>query len=103
MSSWEVPKPLGYIAATAAAIVSIGGSWKFFDLPVPASRQWVQESLRPYHGDSINLLHLRRTVALNELFLWESNPQPHNSNIRLNIDRLKQDIIEIERQIAARR
>ena len=67
LDSWSLPKPIGYLAALAAAIVTIGGAWKFFDLPVPASRAWVQEVINPYADDSVALLHVRRQVAFNEL------------------------------------
>lgn len=97
--SWSIPKPLGYLAAIAAAIVSIGGAWKLLDLPVPASRAWVQQTVAPYDDDSRTLLYVRRQLNLAELFQWESNAIM-NDNIRLNIERLKSEIAAIDRQIA---
>lgn len=96
--SWNIPKPLGYLAAVATACVAIGGAWKAFDLPVPASRVWVLETLRPYQEDSMSLLQVRRIVAVNELFLWESN-QVIDGKIKSNIERLKAEIADIDRRL----
>ena len=100
--SWSVPKPIGYLAALAAAVVAIGGAWKVLDLPVPATRAWVHEVvISPYQDDSLALLRLRRQVTFNELFLWESNAT-RDANILWNIERLRSDITAIDRQIATR-
>lgn len=99
--SWSIPKPLALIAGIAAAITAVGGAWKLLDLPVPASRAWVQQTVAPYDDDSLMLLHVRRQLNLTELYQWESNPVM-NDNIRLNIERLKGEIASIDRQIAQR-
>lgn len=63
--------------------------------------------ISPYQDDSLTLLHVRRQLSAAELFQWEANGAmdsnaQEQSLRRLNIERLKAEIVAIDRQIAAR-
>jgi hypothetical protein len=100
--SISVQKAVTLIGATAGALIAVGTIWKLLDLPVPATREWVNYSLEPLREDSYTLLLVRRQLNVTELFQWQSN-QEQNDHIRWNIERLKGEIAEIDRKIAARK
>ena len=90
------------LGSAAGALIAIITLWSMLGWPVPASRDWVNEAVGPLRGDSTQQLRIERRVVFNELFLWESNPT-RDANINFNIQRLKAEIVELDRQIATRR
>lgn len=91
-------------AAVVGGIMTIAAAWALFELPVPAMRGWVIERLRPHQDDSMTLLLVRRELLYTQLFQWEhNNPEPRSADVRWNIERIRLEIADVDRQIAARR
>ena len=69
---------------------------------LPATRGWVKdEALVPYYFDSLTLLRVRRQLDETELFQWQLNTVK-TPGIQLQIERLKADIAEIDKEIERR-
>ena len=90
------------IAAVITAITTIIGGWVFLDLPTPATRYYVSSSLEvPLKSINRRLLKAERRLYAAELFQWErNNPPPRSEQVELTIDRLRQEIAEIDRALA---
>lgn len=91
-----------YFTVIAGAIGVITGTaalWVTLDLPVPASRAYVQTTVEPFYNNGYSLLLIRRQLCVVELFQWESN-KVKDQNIVVNIARLKDEIADIDRLIA---
>lgn len=96
---------LKLFAAIVAACATLAGAWAAFDLPMPATRSYVQERVAtPLHQMNKRLLRAERRLYSAELFQWErNNPPPRSDHVEMTIERLKHEIAEIDRSLAADR
>lgn len=88
-------------AALIATITALSGGYIAAGLPLPATRGYVQESVvLPLNEMQHRLLKTERRLYSTELYQWErANPPPRSEQVELTIDRLKQEIADIDRRL----
>jgi hypothetical protein len=91
---WKFLATLIGIAAGALAFI---GSWVALGFPTVATRGYVDSALRPVIYQQ---LRVRRHVDSVDLFQWQQNTAV-TQGIEEEIDLLKAEIADLDRQIAA--
>ena len=95
---------LGSIAGAVTAIMS---AWVLLDLPVHATRGWVrnyvQDEIAPLRANELKQLYDSRLLRKVALFQWKRNNPAPTAEVYEIMERLRAEIAEIDREIAAHR
>lgn len=96
MMAWNW-KQIAAAATTAAAVLAIISSWIALGFPLVATRGYVAEKLRPIiYRQLVNQRHIDNL----DLYQWQSsNPTP-SAPVQEQINKLRAEIGDLDRQIA---
>jgi hypothetical protein len=89
--------------SVAGAFTAIASAWLLIGGPIPASREWVQDELAPLRANELKQLYDSRLLRKVSLFQWERNNPTPSPEVYETIERLRAEIAEIDREIAAHR
>lgn len=89
-------------AAIISAFVAMVSGYVFLGGPLPVTKYYLQSNVvAPLHDLSLSVLKDRKALRQTQLFQWErNNPEPRTEQTILIIQQLRDEIADIDRQIA---